>query len=93
MDGGHHGRETLFHPINPLLLISILLLCNWAYTIISTPTDLDDPSDITNFFTRLCMNAATYYGELIDWILSHVTDADMFLVQSAVTCCALFWFV
>lgn len=40
-----------------------------------------------------CMNAATYYSELIDWLLSHVTESDMFLVQSAVTCCALFWYV
>lgn len=39
-----------------------------------------------------CMNAVTYYGELVERILNHVTDADMFLVQSAVTCCALFWF-
>ena len=38
---------------------------------------------------QFCMNT---YGELIDWILSHVTDADMFIVQSAVTCGALFWF-
>ena len=93
MDGEHNDRENLFHLINPLLLISILLLCNRAYTIVTTATGLNDLSDITNFFTRLCMNAAAYYGELIDWILSHVTDADMFLVQSAVTCCALFWFV
>jgi hypothetical protein len=39
------------------------------------------------------MNAATDYSAPVNWILSHVTDADMFLVQSAVTCCALFWFV
>lgn len=38
-----------------------------------------------------CMNAATYYAELIDWLLSHVSDTDMFLLQSAVTCGALFW--
>lgn len=37
------------------------------------------------------MNAATTYSAPVSWILSHVTDADMFLVQSAVTCCALFW--
>jgi hypothetical protein len=42
---------------------------------------------------QLCMNAATSYGELIDWILNHVTDADMFIIQSAVTCGALFWYV
>jgi hypothetical protein len=41
----------------------------------------------------LCMNAATNYSAPLNWILSHVTEADMFLVQSAVTCCALFWFV
>jgi hypothetical protein len=41
----------------------------------------------------LCMNAVTYYGELVNWILSHVTDANMFFLQSAVTCCALSWFV
>ena len=39
------------------------------------------------------MNAATTYSAPVSWVLSHVTDADMFLVQSAVTCCALFWFV
>jgi len=39
------------------------------------------------------MNAVTYYGELFDWVLSHVRDADMFLVQSVVTCGALFWCV
>lgn len=42
---------------------------------------------------QLCMNSATSYSELIDWILSHVTDADMFIVQSAVTCGALCWCV
>jgi hypothetical protein len=42
--------------------------------------------------TRL-MNAVTYYGELVNWILSHVTDANMFFLQSAVTCCALSWSV
>ena len=50
-------------------------------------------SEHLEFSKQLCMNAATSYGELIDWILSHVTDADMFIVQSAVTCGALFWFV
>lgn len=39
------------------------------------------------------MNATTYYQELAHWLLSHVTDADMFLMQSAVTCGALFWYV
>jgi hypothetical protein len=39
------------------------------------------------------MNAVTFYREQVDWILGHVTDADMFLVQSVVTCGALFWFV
>lgn len=39
------------------------------------------------------MNAIQFYRELVDWILSHVTDADMFIVQSVVTCGALFWFV
>ena len=41
----------------------------------------------------LCMNATTYYLELAQWLLSHVTDADMFLIQSVVTCGALFWYV
>jgi hypothetical protein len=89
---GHHGRENLFHHFNPVFWIAIATLCKLAYLFITTP-ELNDQSDIANFFTRLCMNAVTYYGELIDWILSHVTDADMFLVQSAVTCGALFWFV
>jgi hypothetical protein len=93
MDGEHYGQENLFHPIyNPVLWISIAVLCHWVYIVITTP-ELHDQFDIADSSTRLCMNAATYYGELIDWILSHVTDADMFLVQSAVTCCALFWFV
>jgi hypothetical protein len=42
--------------------------------------------------TALCMNAATYYSELSSWLLSHVNDTDMFLVQSVVTCGALFWY-
>jgi len=39
------------------------------------------------------MNAITYYTELMSWLLSHVTDTDMFLVHSIVTCSALFWSV
>lgn len=39
------------------------------------------------------MNAFTYYRELIDWLLSHVTETEMFLLQSAVTCGALVWYV
>lgn len=39
------------------------------------------------------MNAVTAYSDPIDWVFSHVIAVDMFLVQSAVTCCALFWFV
>lgn len=39
------------------------------------------------------MNASTYYTELIGWLLSHVNDTDMFLVQSVVTCGALCWCV
>lgn len=41
----------------------------------------------------LCMNALEYFRELIVWMVSHVNDADMFLVQSVVTCGALFWYV
>lgn len=44
----------------------------------------------------ICMNAVTYYGELVNQIISYVKElkkVDMFLVQSAVTCCALFWYV
>jgi hypothetical protein len=39
------------------------------------------------------MNALTYYSELADWVLNHVTDSNMFYVQSVVTCTALVWFV
>lgn len=39
------------------------------------------------------MNAITYYSELTRWLLSHATDTDMSLVQSIVTCGALFWSV
>lgn len=39
------------------------------------------------------MNAITYYSELTRWLLSHATDTDMSLVQSIVTCGALFWLV
>lgn len=76
-----------------LLTLFPLLICG-TYWALRNPDDCDALLYSTiSFFTRLCMNAVTYYGELIDWILSHVTDADMFLVQSAVTCCALFWCV
>lgn len=39
------------------------------------------------------MNAVTFYGELIDWLLSNVTDENMFLIQSFATCCSLGWCV
>ncbi|RDL32999.1 Uncharacterized protein BP5553_08438 [Venustampulla echinocandica] len=37
------------------------------------------------------MNAITFYRDLGQWTINHVTAANMFFVQSAVTCCALFW--
>ncbi|KAF4631987.1 hypothetical protein G7Y89_g6147 [Cudoniella acicularis] len=37
------------------------------------------------------MNAVTFYREVFEWIVDHVTDKNMFLVQSAVTFCALSW--
>ncbi|TVY29951.1 Uncharacterized protein LHYA1_G001261 [Lachnellula hyalina] len=37
------------------------------------------------------MNALTYYSELADRVLNHVTDSNMFYVQSVVTCTALVW--
>ncbi|TVY80541.1 Uncharacterized protein LSUE1_G005890 [Lachnellula suecica] len=37
------------------------------------------------------MNALTYYSELADWVLDHVTDSNMFVLQSVVTCSALCW--
>lgn len=40
---------------------------------------------------QYCMNAVTYYRELFEWGVSHVRGADMFLVQSVVTCGAFFW--
>jgi hypothetical protein len=39
------------------------------------------------------MNAFTFYRELIDWLLSNVTEENMFLIQSVATCCSLGWFV
>lgn len=39
------------------------------------------------------MNAVTFYAELVDWSLNHVTDRNMFIIQSVVTCGALIWFV
>jgi hypothetical protein len=39
------------------------------------------------------MNAVTFYRELIDWLLSNVTDENMFLIQSFATCCSLGWCV
>jgi hypothetical protein len=41
----------------------------------------------------ICMNAITYYSELTRWLLSHANDTDMSLLQSIVTCGALFWSV
>lgn len=57
---------------------------------------LFQPAKRLGFNVRLlyeifCMNAQTYYRELIDWLLSHVNDSDMFVMQSMVTTCALFW--
>jgi len=39
------------------------------------------------------MNALTFYRELIDWLLSNVTEENMFLIQSVATCCSLGWCV
>lgn len=47
--------------------------------------------DVLLLYQIFCMNAQTYYRELIDWLLSHVNDSDMFVMQSMVTTCALFW--
>ena len=88
----HQETESLAPAI--VLLISILLFLGGSAWGITHPDEFEAlPLLAYSHFIRLCMNAVTYYGELIDWILSHVTDADMFLVQSAVTCCALFWCV
>lgn len=38
-----------------------------------------------------CMNAFEYFRELIAWMVRHV-QSDMFLIQSFVTCGALFWY-
>ncbi|KAF7863882.1 hypothetical protein EAF04_006847 [Stromatinia cepivora] len=39
------------------------------------------------------MNAVDYYTSLIDWVFSHARELHeyMFLIQSIVTCAALFW--
>ncbi len=37
------------------------------------------------------MNAATFYTELIDWILKDVLDGKMYVVQMVVTGTAFFW--
>ncbi|CAD6505282.1 BgTH12-00774 [Blumeria graminis f. sp. triticale] len=39
----------------------------------------------------LWMNAVTFYSVLFDWILDHVTDYNMFIIQSVATCSALIW--
>ena len=81
------------YPAVVLVIFTITLFAGSAWAI-THPFHFEAlPFTAYSHLTRLCMNAVTYYGELIGWILSHVTDADMFLVQSAVTCCALFWYV
>jgi len=44
------------------------------------------------FFNAHCMNAVTFYGELIDWI-NHVTERNMFLIQSFAACVSLSWYI
>ena len=39
------------------------------------------------------MNAVPSHGDMAHWALAQLTDADMFLMQSVVTCGALFWYV
>jgi hypothetical protein len=39
----------------------------------------------------LRMNAITFYSELVNWSLNHVTDRNMFIIQSALTCGAIIW--
>lgn len=40
-----------------------------------------------------CMNALDFYGVLLEWTWNHVTDWNMYLIQSATTACALSWYV
>lgn len=50
---------------------------------------------VVDFCTKiqLCMNALDFYGVLLEWTWNHVTDWNMYLIQSATTACALSWYV
>lgn len=39
------------------------------------------------------INAVPSHSDIAHWALAQLTDADMFLMQSVVTCGALFWYV
>jgi hypothetical protein len=41
---------------------------------------------------QLCMNALDFYSVLLEWVWNHVTEWNMYLIQSATTACALSWY-
>lgn len=42
-------------------------------------------------YTTLWMSAQTFWRENWLWTVNHVTEGNMFILQSVVTCGALFW--
>ena len=58
-----------------------------------TPEQLFKVSFSLILFVACCMNASDVWSDRVYRFLNHVTDTDMFLVQSAVTCGAFVWYV
>jgi hypothetical protein len=78
----------------------VLFCLLFVHSAVATPyfnlsrDSLPQVETVEHLFLQLRrMNAATFYRELIDWLLNNVTDWNMFLVQSLATCVSLGWCV
>jgi hypothetical protein len=80
-----------------IFFIALLISSTTAYqyTVLFHPANVTHAEDflLTRLIDQFCMNAITFCSVLIDWIFNHVTEGNMFIIQSFATGSALTWFV
>ncbi len=80
-----------------IFFIALFISATTAYlvTILFYPSNVTHAEDflLTLLIDQFCMNAIILCSVLIDWIFNHVTEGNMFIIQSFATGSALTWFV
>jgi hypothetical protein len=82
------GENALLFPI----ILAFFGIVGITY-ILDPERIADKFQSAVRYLPTLRMNAITFYSELVNWSLNHVTDRNMFIIQSALTCGAVIWFV